>query len=146
MADIQRTADAAWQGDLRGGKGQISTPSGVLQNDAYSFVTRFENEAGTNPEELIVAAHAACFSMNLAGTLGRKGYSPEDIRTHATLTMEKTDAGFSITRVRLEVECKVANLEPAAFQEIAEEAERTCPISRLLRPGLKDVQVVATLK
>lgn len=146
MADITRTADAAWQGDLRGGKGQISTPSGVLQNDAYSFVTRFENAEGTNPEELIAAAHAACFSMAFAGALGRKGYSPESIRTHSTLSMDKTDAGFSITRMRLEVEGQVPNLDQDTFQQIAEEAEKGCPVSRLLRPGLQEVQVIARLR
>jgi osmotically inducible protein OsmC len=146
MADITRTANAEWLGDLRSGKGTISTPSGVLQNDAYSFVTRFENSPGTNPEELVAAAHAACFSMAFSGLLGKKGYNPESLRTLATLSMDKMEAGFTITRMRLEVEGKVPNLQAAEFQQLAEEAEKGCPISRLLRPGLQDVEVVATLK
>lgn len=146
MADITRTANAEWLGDLRSGTGTISTPSGVLQNDAYSFVTRFENSPGTNPEELVAAAHAACFSMAFSGVLGKKGYNPESLRTRATLSMDKKEAGFTITRMRLEVEGKVPNLQAAEFQQLAEEAEKGCPISRLLRPGLQDVEVVATLK
>lgn len=146
MADIQRTANAVWRGELRNGTGTISTPSGVLQNDAYSFVTRFENSPGTNPEELIAAAHAACFTMAFSGTLGRKGYNPEQLSTRATITMEKQEVGFTITRVRLDVEGLVANLDQETFQMLAEEAEKGCPVSRLLRPGLQDVEVVATLK
>lgn len=146
MADIQRTADAVWQGELRTGKGTISTPSGVLKEDAYSFVTRFENQPGTNPEELIAAAHAACFSMAFSGVLGKQGYSPESLSTHATLTMVRTDAGMTIDTVRLEVEGRVPNIDEATFRTLAEEAEKGCPISRLLRPGLRAVEVVARLK
>lgn len=146
MADIQRSANAVWQGDLRGGNGKISTPSGVLNEDAYTFATRFENAAGTNPEELVAAAHAACFSMAFSGTLSRKGYHPEVLQTKATLSMEKTDAGFSITKMKLEVVGQVPSLDQATFQQIAEEAEKGCPISRLLRPGLQEVEVVAQLK
>jgi lipoyl-dependent peroxiredoxin len=145
MADIQRTADAVWQGDLRGGKGQISTGSGVLNTNAYGFTTRFENEAGTNPEELVAAAHAACFSMNLSGVLGKNGFKPERIQTHALLSMEKQDVGFVITKIRLEVEGRVPDIDQTKFQQLAEEAEKTCPISRLLRPGLNEVEVVARL-
>ena len=145
MAAIQRTADAVWEGDLHGGKGGITTPSGVLQNDSYSFVTRFENSPGTNPEELIVAAYTACFSMNLSGVLGGKGYHPESIRTHGILSMDRTDAGFTITKIRLEAEGKVANIDEATFKELANVAEKTCPVSRLLRPGLQEVEVAATL-
>jgi osmotically inducible protein OsmC len=146
MADITRTANAVWQGDLRGGNGQVSTPSGVLQDDAYSFVTRFENSPGTNPEELIAAAHAACFSMAFAATLSKKGYSPQRIATHATLSMDKLEAGFTVTKMRLEVEGQVEGMDEATFGQIAEEAEKGCPISRLLRPGLQEVEVVARLK
>lgn len=146
MADIQRSADAVWQGDLRGGKGQVSTPSGVLQQDAYTFATRFENAAGTNPEELIAAAHASCFSMAFANTLAGKGYPPEVIQTHATLSMDRTSAGFSVTKMLLEVEGKVANIDQGTFEEVAKEAERNCPISRLLSPGLQSIEVVAKLK
>lgn len=146
MADIQRSADAVWQGDLRGGKGTISTPSGVLQSDAYSFATRFENAAGTNPEELVAAAHAACFSMAFANTLAQKGYTPERIATHSTLSMERGDSGFSITKMRLEVTGKVPNIDEATFKQIAKQAEKGCPISRLLRPGLKEIELVAKLQ
>lgn len=146
MADIQRSADAVWQGDLRSGKGTITTPSGVLKEDTYSFVTRFENQSGTNPEELIAAAHAACFSMAFSGVLVKQGYSPESLSTHATLTMVRADAGMTIDTVRLEVEGHVPNIDEATFRTLAEEAEKGCPVSRLLRPGLKEVEVVARLK
>jgi lipoyl-dependent peroxiredoxin len=146
MADIQRKANAVWDGELRSGKGKISTPSGVLNTDAYGFTTRFENEPGTNPEELIAAAHAACFSMNFSGVLGKNGYKPESVNTEATLTMEKTDAGFSIVKIRLETEVQVADIDEAKFQELADVAEKTCPVSRLLRPGLQEVEVVARRK
>lgn len=146
MADIQRSANAVWQGDLRGGKGQISTPSGVLKDDAYTFATRFENAAGTNPEELIAAAHAACFTMAFSGVLARQGYNPEKLQTQATVSMDKTDAGFTVTKVKLEVDGQVPNLDQATFQQLAEEAEKGCPISRLLRPGLQAIEVVARIK
>lgn len=146
MADIQRTADAVWKGDLRSGTGTITTPSGVLNGDAYSFVTRFENSPGTNPEELIAAAHAACFTMAFSGLLARKGYIPEELNTRAVLSMDKLEAGFTITKMRLEVEGQVSNLDQMTFQQLAEEAEKGCPVSRLLRPGLQSVEVVAHLK
>lgn len=146
MADIERSADAVWRGDLRGGNGHITTPSGVLQQDPYTFATRFENAAGTNPEELIAAAHAACFSMAFSGALGRKGFNPVSLSTHATVMMDKGEAGFSVTRVRLEVVGEVPDIDEGTFRQIAEEAEKSCPISRLLRPGLQDVEVVAKLK
>lgn len=145
MAEIQRTADAVWQGDLRGGKGTISSPSGVLKEDAYSYVTRFENAPGTNPEELIAAAHAACFSMAFAGALAKKGYTPEWLATHSVLSMDRGEAGFTVNKMRLEVTGSVANIDEATFKQIAEEAEKGCPISRLLRPGLKEIEVVAKL-
>lgn len=146
MADIQRTADAVWEGDLRSGNGKISAPSGVLKDAAYSFVTRFEDSPGTNPEELIAAAHAACFTMAFSGVLKRKGYDPERLSTKATLTMEKQEAGFTITKMRLDVDGQVANLDQGTFQQLAEEAEKGCPVSRLLSPGLKSIEVVGSLK
>jgi len=146
MADIQRSANAVWKGDLRGGNGKVSTPSGVLQEDAYTFATRFENAAGTNPEELVAAAFAACFSMAFAGVLSKKGYNSESLSTKATLDMDKMEVGFTITKMRLEVDGVVPNLDQAAFQQFAEEAEKGCPISRLLRPGLQEVEVIARLK
>lgn len=146
MADITRSASAVWQGDLRSGSGKVSSPSGVLKDDDYTFATRFENAGGTNPEELVAAAHAACFSMAFASALSRKGFIPESVSTHATLSMDKLDAGFTVTKMRLEVEGQVSNLDQNTFQQFAEEAEKTCPISRLLRPGLQEVEVVAHLK
>jgi osmotically inducible protein OsmC len=146
MADILRRAEASWDGDLRGGKGRISASSGIFKDVAYTFTTRFENEPGTNPEELLAAAHAACFSMNLAGTLGRKGYKPGSIHTQATCVMlPKEGGGFRIAKMRLEVEGRVSDMDQATFQQVAEEAERTCPVSVLLRPGLDEVTVEARL-
>src|SRR3954449_6740132 len=100
---MERKASAVWQGNLKGGKGTISTASGVLSNTQYSFATRFENGAGTNPEELIAAAHAGCFSMALSGQLDAAGMKARSIDTKAAVTMEKTDAGFTITAVHLDV-------------------------------------------
>lgn len=145
MADIQRSASAVWQGDLKSGKGQISAPSGVLKEDAYSFATRFENSPGTNPEELIAAAHAACFSMAFSNVLASKGYTPESVRTQATVEMEKGAAGFSVTRIRLETEGNIPNIDEDTFQQLAQDAKENCPISRLLKPGLQGVDLVAKL-
>jgi osmotically inducible protein OsmC len=144
--DILRTADAVWEGDLARGKGQVSTQSGVLKDNAYSFKTRFENTPGTNPEELIAAAQAACFSMALSANLANANMNPQRIATHATLTMEQDQAGFTITKMRLEVTGSVPGMDQATFQRYAEEAEQGCPIGRLLRPGLKQVDVVAKLE
>src|SRR5438445_9430144 len=104
---MQRKASAVWQGNLKNGKGTVSTASGVLSNTQYSFSTRFEDGKGTNPEELIAAAHAGCFSMALSGQLGNAGMIAESINTTASVTLEKTDAGFTITRVHLEVTAKI---------------------------------------
>ncbi len=146
MATIKRTAEAVWEGDSRSGKGFLTTPSGVLSSDIYTWSGRFENEPTTSPEELIAAAHAGCFSMAFASTLKKQGYEPQRLETRATLTMEQVEGAWTITRVRLEVEGQVANLDQAGFERIAGEAERGCPISRLLRPGLQEVQVAAKLK
>src|SRR5512137_2252796 len=100
---MKRTASALWQGDLKSGKGTISTESGVLAKTQYSFSTRFENGRGTNPEELIAAAHAGCFTMALSAQLGNAGITPESLETTASLTLEKLDAGFTITKVHLDV-------------------------------------------
>lgn len=146
MANLERTAQAEWNGDLRGGKGRISATSGIFTDAAYSFATRFENTPGTNPEELIAAAHAACFSMAFANTLAKKGYNPESIRTRATCIMTpKEGGGFRISKMRLQVTGRVANLDGNTFQQIAEEAERGCPVSVLLRPGLDEIAVEALL-
>ena len=137
MADIQRSADAVWSGEIRGGKGSIDTESGVITGTPYSFETRFESAKGTNPEELIAAAHAACYSMALSATLGRKGHQPQQIRTHATATLAKQESGFKITKMRLETTGTVPGIDDATFKQIAEEAEKTCPVSNALRGGLE---------
>jgi osmotically inducible protein OsmC len=129
---MKRTASAVWEGGLKDGKGRMSTDTGVLSNAQYSFGTRFENGIGTNPEELIGAAHAGCFSMAFSGQLGNAGMTPTSINTTATVTLEKLDAGWTITNVHLDVQAKVPGADPAKFQEAAENAKKGCPISRLL--------------
>src|SRR5271157_5202167 len=116
---MQRKASAHWSGGLKDGKGSVSTASGVLNNTQYSFSTRFENGIGTNPEELIAAAHAGCFSMALSAQLGNAGMTAESIETTANLTLEKTDAGFTITAIHLEVQARVPNADRAKFEEAA---------------------------
>ncbi len=130
---MKRKASAAWQGGLKDGKGTISTDSGVLAETQYSFSTRFEDGIGTNPEELIAAAHAGCFSMALSGQLGSAGMTAESINTTATVTLEKTEAGFTITKVHLDVTARIPGAEQAAFETAANNAKAGCPISRLLK-------------
>ncbi len=129
---MKRKASAVWQGGLKDGKGTISTDSGVLSNTQYSFSTRFESGIGTNPEELIAAAHAGCFSMALSAQLGNDGLVPESINTTATVTLEKTDAGFTVTEVHLDVTAKIPDGSRKAFETAANNAKTGCPISRLL--------------
>ena len=129
---MKRKASAVWQGGLKDGKGTISTGSGVLSNTQYSFSTRFENGVGTNPEELIGAAHAGCFSMALSGQLGTAGLVAESINTTATVTLEKTEAGFTVTEVHLDVRAKIPGASKEAFETAANNAKAGCPISRLL--------------
>lgn len=133
---MQRTASAHWAGGLKDGKGTVSTASGVLKETQYSFATRFENGAGTNPEELIAAAHAGCFSMALSAELGKAGFTPTSIDTNATLTMDKTDAGFTITAIHLDVHAKVPNIDNSKFEEIANGAKKGCPVSRVLNANI----------
>jgi osmotically inducible protein OsmC len=130
---MKRKASAVWRGDLKAGKGLISTESGTLKEAQYSFGTRFENGGGTNPEELIAAAHAGCFSMAFAAELGKAGITPESIATTATITMEKTDAGFTVTQSHLDVTAKVPGQDQAKVLSIASAAKAGCPISRLLK-------------
>ena len=130
---MQRKASAQWRGGLKDGKGTVSTASGALQSKPYSFTTRFENEPGTNPEELIAAAHAGCFSMALSGQLGGAGMTADSIDTTATVTMEKLDAGWTVTKVHLDVTAKIPNGDPAKFETAANSAKAGCPISRLLK-------------
>ncbi len=129
---MQRTGSAHWQGGLKDGKGTVSTASGVLSNTQYSFSTRFENGVGTNPEELIAAAHAGCFSMALSAQLDGVGMKAQSIDTKATVTMEKTDAGFSITAVHLDLTATIPGADKAKFDEAAQNAKAGCPVSRLL--------------
>jgi osmotically inducible protein OsmC len=129
---MQRKASAIWKGGLKDGKGAVSSTSGVLSNTPYSFTTRFENSPGTNPEELIAAAHAACFSMALSAQLGAANLTPESINTSATLTMEKQDAGWTITAIQLDVTAKVPNAGEAAFKTAADNAKAGCPVSKVL--------------
>ena len=129
---MKRNASAVWQGGLKDGKGTISTESGVLAETQYSFSTRFEDGKGTNPEELIAAAHAGCFSMALSGQLGQAQLTAESIRTTASVKLEKTDAGFTITSVHLEVKAKVPGADQQAFDKAANNAKAGCPVSRLL--------------
>jgi osmotically inducible protein OsmC len=144
MAEIKRTADATWRGDLKGGAGVINTNSGVLSRTAYSFATRFEDKPGTNPEELIAAAHAACYSMAFAHALAQKGHAPESITTRATCILEPTGGGFRIARMHLQVRGVVPGLDNDTFKAIAVEADKGCPVSNLLRCGLT-LQIEAAL-
>ena len=141
---MQRKGSAHWSGGLKEGKGTVSTASGVLNNTQYSFSTRFENGIGTNPEELIAAAHASCFTMALSAQLGNAGMTPESIDTTATITLEKTDAGFTITSSHLDVAAKIPGADKARFDEAAKAAETGCPISRVLNTKITmDAKLVA---
>jgi osmotically inducible protein OsmC len=135
MSEILRGASAQWEGDLRGGSGRLTSDSGVLNGTPYTFQMRFESAPGTNPEELVAAAHAGCYTMNLSGTLGRKGFKPVDIQTRAVVTLSgPREGGRRIIRIRLECRAKVeGGIDAATFAEIAKEAEATCPISNALR-------------
>ena len=124
---MQRKASAVWKGGLKDGKGTMSAPGGVLNNTQYSFTTRFENAPGTNPEELIAAAHAGCFSMALSAQLGGANLTPESISTTVTLSFEKLDSGWTITQSHIDVVGKVPGADAATFQKYAEAAEKGCP-------------------
>ena len=129
---MQRKASAVWKGGLKDGKGTITAPSGVLKDTPYSFTTRFENAAGTNPEELIAAAHAGCFSMALSAQLGGANLTPESISTTVTLSLDKLDSGWAITASHIDVVGKVPGADAATFQKYAEAAEKGCPVSKVL--------------
>ena len=129
---MKRKASAVWRGGLKDGKGAISTDSGVLKNTQYSFSTRFENGVGTNPEELVAAAHAGCFSMALSAQLETAGLRAEEINTTATVTLEKVDAGWAVTAVHLDVNARIPGADQAKFDKAANDAKTGCPISRLL--------------
>lgn len=129
---MKRNASAKWQGDLKTGKGTVSTDSGVLAGTQYSFSTRFENGKGTNPEELIAAAHAGCFTMALSGQLGAANLVADQLATTATVTMEKLDAGWTVMGIHLDVKGKVPKADTAAWEKTTTAAKTGCPISRLL--------------
>lgn len=129
---MKRSGSAEWKGGLKDGKGTVSSESGVLANAQYSFGTRFENGKGTNPEELIAAAHAGCFSMALSGQLGAANLTAESIRTTAAVTVEKVDGGFGITAVHLTVKARVPGATQDAFRKAAEGAKAGCPVSKVL--------------
>jgi len=128
-----RKAKAVWRGTGRDGSGVLSTDSGVLAETPYSFKTRFESEKGTNPEELIAAAHAGCFTMALAFQLQRAGYTPTELSTEAAVTLEQDDAGFRISRSALTLRAQVPNLDDDAFARMASDAEKNCPVSKILK-------------
>ena len=129
---MKRKASAIWQGGLKDGKGSLSTDSGVLKETQYSFATRFENGPGTNPEELIAAAHAGCFAMAFSSELGKAGFTPASITATATVTLDKTDAGPTVTESHLEMTAKIPGIDQEKFTAIANGAKAGCPISRLL--------------
>ena len=133
MAAIERTASGTWQGDLKTGKGTINATSGVLRDTPFSYATRFENARGTNPEELIAAAHAACFSMAFANYLSTQGHRPLEIGTRATITLDNGVIG----KMHLVTQGRVPGMNDEAFKRYAAEAEKKCPVSNLLRNGLK---------
>ena len=140
---MKRKASALWKGNLKEGKGTISTDSGVLSETQYSFATRFADGKGTNPEELIAAAHAGCFSMALSNELGKGGLTPESIRTTATVTLEQTASGFAITAVHLDVAGKVPGASQQAFETAAQTAKSGCPVSKVLKA---DITMAAKLE
>lgn len=129
---IHKKGQAHWEGDIKRGKGTVSTESGALNQQPYGFNTRFEGAAGTNPEELIGAAHASCFSMALSLMLGDEGYTAQSIDTTADVSLDKKDAGFAITKIALQSKVRVPDIEDAAFDAIIQKAKAGCPVSQVL--------------
>lgn len=130
---MKKTASAHWQGGIKDGKGTISTQSGALKDSPYGFNTRFEDKPGTNPEELIGAAHAGCFSMALSKELGEAGMTAESIETKAQVTLDKVDGGFEISAVHLTLRAKIPGAERSAFEKAVEAAKTGCPVSKVLK-------------
>src|ERR1700729_120851 len=142
---MKRKASAIWSGSLKDGKGTISTESGVLSGTPYSFRTRFESEKGTNPEELIAAAHAGCFSMTMAFVLQGAGYTPTELAVEAAVTIEPEGEGFRISRSALALRAQVPNLDQAAFAEMVSGAEKNCPVSKVLKAAITvDAKLIST--
>jgi osmotically inducible protein OsmC len=142
---MQRKATAVWTGGLKDGRGVISSDSGVLDETQYSFATRFEHGMGTNPEELIAAAHAGCFSMALSGNLGKAGFAPQEVATTATVHLEKQEPGFTLTRIDLVTQARVDGIDETTLQVIAEQTKDTCPVSRALA-AVAEMTVSASLR
>jgi osmotically inducible protein OsmC len=141
---MKRSASAVWRGGLQDGKGTVSTDSGVLSNTPYTFKMRFENEKGTNPEELVAAAHAACFSMALSLFLGQAGMTAQSIETKATVSLDQVEGGFAITSSHLQTTVRIPNANKAAFEKAAETAKSGCPVSKLLNATITmDATLVA---
>jgi len=130
---IHKHGSAHWSGDIKRGKGTVSTESGVLNQQPYGFNTRFEGEKGTNPEELIGAAHAACFSMALSLMLGESGYTADSIDTTADVSLDKTDSGFAISKIALQSTVTVPGIDPQQFDGIIQKAKAGCPVSQVLK-------------
>jgi lipoyl-dependent peroxiredoxin len=133
---MKRKARAVWQGGLKDGQGLLSTDSGVLKDTQYSFSTRFGEGKGTNPEELIAAAHAACFSMALSLLLGKSGITPERINTSATVSLEQSGDGFAITTIHLDVQARIPGIDQDTFEKAADGAKAGCPVSKALKTAI----------
>lgn len=144
MTEINRKAGVIWNGDSRSGKGFISTESRVLFEQPFNYAARFGEEAGTNPEELIAAAHAACYSMALASTLKKNGFMPKQIATNVTCSVVSQDGGHEITSMHLYVHAEVPEIDEPTFRRLAMEADQRCPVSKILRQGL-NIQIEADL-
>ncbi len=137
MAEFNRKAGVLWTGDLKNGKGVISTESKVLYEAPFSYETRFGDKVGLNPEELIAAAHAACFGMALTNTLVKNGFTPTQTESNATCTLQVGEGGPKITRMQIHVRCEVPGIDEKKFKQIVAEADKGCPVSNLLRNGAK---------
>lgn len=140
----ERNGSAVWNGGLKDGKGTVSTQSGVLKDQSYTFVSRFENGSGTNPEELIAAAHAGCFSMALSAELEKAGHKGDQVATTATVVLEFVNGAPTVTKIHLKTDAKVPGIDKAKFDEIAKGAKENCPISRLLKAA--EITLDATLQ
>jgi len=140
---IKKSARSTWSGDIKKGKGYISTQSGALDNQPYGFNTRFEDKPGSNPEELVGAAHSACFGMALSLALGEAGFTAENINTEAVVSLDEVDDGFAVTHIALEVNATIADISNEQFQALCEQTKKGCPISKLLNT---EISLNATLK
>mgnify|MGYP003365903071 FL=1 len=132
MMTIKKSANSKWSGDIKTGKGSISTQSGALNNQPYGFNTRFEDKPGSNPEELVAAAHSACFSMALSLALGEAGFTADNIDTKAVVSLDEVDDGFAVTHIALEVNAKIADIANEQFQALCDQTKKGCPISKLM--------------